>query len=312
MKTFILILIILNSNLFSQWQKIETPKGRMSSSYMFFGDTQRTNITINGDFYYKKENETLIEEFKTNFFDTVGNLRNITYYNDVLTACFWRALEPYVFNGSIYQSTDFGKTWSLFPYLDGNKSYFDYYENKDFIYYLGDDWLHKNDGLHIVNKKTNEFKIFTKYIKEGDTILIQGSKFSRNQLNDNELLIFNSNRIIKYFGAPLNDFGKIQSPPGFGYLGEYIIDAVWSGDTIAIVSDKYAYYTFDNGESWEKIYAYGKYINIKLNNGEIFASTSDGKIYKYDLSTNEIKLVLDDKNLFNIYLLIKEFKTKQY
>ena len=313
----LIILLILNANLFGQWQEFETPNGRMIDVVKCQYSKEYLAFYSRHDLFFKKINSSTYKKANFESIDSIGLIHKFYCFKDTIYAYFNATSVPPGISG-LYKSADEGNSWinvdSIFNKVNNGNGLI----IRDFIVDSTGIHLISNEGyLHY--KDNNVIKHTKKYfdIVKKDSNNLDGTNI---KLNDNKIIIFDS--FLAIGGDQYTKKLLVSEDGGDSFehrVNGLNIDVSSShciaNDTI-VIGKTSIYISTDFGKSWELrkpeneiSFGSGAYSMVYHKN-YLFLANDRGQVYKcskigvdwekvFDISgLGPINLIEDGNNLY--------------
>lgn len=313
MKIFILIIsfIFINSNLLSQWEKIDLPKIDLPIYNHKFIDGQLFGLNYDGDFlrHLSDNNWANLSSYK---FDENRNIVNFVNIGSTIYL-FYSNNFPNE-NGkylNLFKSNNYGETWEFITDFDYGTERISFFNDNIYLatrhnkIYLFNIYSNKIDSLepkihqdlrYDLIEKSNDTLVITSYINEGNTYTnnilfsvdngeswVIKNTFLPSQLKprdiflkDKFLLLGSSTGIFKS-----TNFGdRWESIPSnlSKFASSNIVKIEENDDIIYVATKRGLYSTNDLGLTWNKVGEFSnnfEFYYFKIENGILYFDAND-------------------------------------
>ncbi len=307
MLIIIKILFLSNFCLFSQWEEINSPIGRLSVENIFYSDSLM--ITYNNEESFFTNNDW-VDYYQINFegIDSIGTLRNAFKYNNDIYIVYSTGVIPKRYGG-VYKSTDNGYSWNLIDKSTKDSNFYTYFIKNSNSYFL------TNNGFFKKEINYDQININSGFDKDDNLILMNAN-----------LMYFIQNKIILIDKGANGSSGQtgngvfISEDDGTSFyqynhgLNDKIINTFYSvGDTLLLGTPNGLYITKDSTFSWKQFNngLIDKNIaSIIYINNILFISTKNGIIYKSNNFGENWEKIFDNNKKGKI--LLTKYKNQIY
>ncbi len=314
----IILLLLFNIPLLSQWKEIESPNGRIPIKNSDYSNSTLSMFT-DFDIYYTEDAWSTYNKSSLSKIDSVGIIKKCIKYENTL---YVLVLESIYYNGKggFYKSTDNGKNWSLVDSLLQNHKILDFdVDEKGFHFltqisyaYINSVYTVVNYGGYINYKNGNieqhTIKYYNNVLKDSSNITGQNIQRYKNKtfIFDNKLASGSGQSSSKVLIS--KDNGISFTHKGSEISEDVISAYCFAGDTL-VVGKTSIHISTDIGETWKRqqpktpFYVGLGVLSMVYHKDFLYVSNIDGQIYRSsDLGINWTK-IFDNKEYGGVNLI---------
>ncbi len=303
----IILLIIFNIPLFSQWKEIESP-----IVYTGAQEIHNSNGMISAygfhDIYFSFDSWKTYNKSNISSVDSIGIIIKCIYYNEKIYILV-NDSQAYSGKHGLYVSTDKGNSWNIVDSVLQKRKIIDFEINNNGFHFLTEDvYSFQNNELiydsygGYVNYKNNEIKkeVHNYYnTNKKDSMRIYGRSIvlSKGKIIIIDAALTQGSGQFSHKVLVSEDDGDVFIHRSKGLFEELLSTYCVTGDTL-IVAKNFINFTTDFGKTWQKniskqgsVFGQGAF-SLTYHKNHIFVSNIQGQVHRSsDLGINWTKII---------------------